>query len=53
MVNNFLCSACSKEPICKIVDLIFKFHEEAKKPLGVNLTMNSCSHYDEDAPIEG
>ena len=53
MINNYLCEKCVKFPVCKIADILFKFHEDNKKPLGVAITMDRCSHFDEDAPHEG
>ena len=52
MIKNFLCEKCSKEPICRNALLISRFHEDAKKPLGIKITMDGCSHYDDDTPAE-
>ena len=53
MINNYLCEKCVKFPVCKIADILFKFHEDNKKPLGVAITMDRCSHFDEDFQHEG
>ena len=53
MISNFLCETCSKVSVCKVMDILVKFHEDAKKPLGVSITMNQCTHYDEDPGSEG
>ena len=39
-----MCEGCSKMAVCKIVDILDKFDENAKKQLGVDLTMDSCVH---------
>ena len=49
MINNFLCTGCTKLAVCKVHDLLYKFHEDNKKSLGVEITMNRCSNYDEDS----
>lgn len=46
MIQNYLCCTCDKSAVCKIMDILVKFTEDAKKPLGVNLTMNSCASYE-------
>ena len=48
MINNFMCQVCDKIPVCKVHDLLYKFHEDNKKSLGVEITMNRCSNYAED-----
>ena len=50
MINNFLCEYCDKNAVCKVMDMLHKFHEEARRPLGVNITMNSCANYGSDTP---
>jgi hypothetical protein len=51
MINNHKCLNCDKAAVCKIEDIIAKFSEEAKNPLGVDITMDKCLNYqpDEDA----
>jgi len=50
MVSNNICLECAVEPICKVATILQKFDESAHKPLGVNITINQCSHFvvDED-----
>lgn len=48
MINNFMCTKCTKEPVCKILTIIEKFDEDAKKPLGVDITIDSCLHFEAD-----
>jgi uncharacterized protein YijF (DUF1287 family) len=40
-----MCEKCEKSPVCKIMDVLCKFHEDAKKQLGVNITMDNCYNY--------
>ena len=37
-----MCSNCDKVAVCKVYDTLVKFDVEAKKPLGVDITMNKC-----------
>jgi len=55
MINNYLCEKCDHREVCKIMDIISKFHEDAKKPLGVNITMDRCDNYEleSDSDNEG
>lgn len=46
MIQNYLCRTCDKKAVCKIADILLKFDEDAKKPLGVNLTINKCLNYE-------
>ena len=50
MINNHKCLNCDKAAVCKIADIIAKFSEEVKNPLGVDITMDKCLNYwpDED-----
>ena len=49
MINNFMCSNCDKVAVCKVYDTLAKFDVEAKKPLGVDITMNKCINYSADS----
>lgn len=49
MINNNLCLTCDKAAVCKIFDILVKFDGEAKKPLGVDLTINSCLNFEDDS----
>ena len=48
MINQFLCIKCDKQAVCKIYDVLAKFDEEAKKPLGVDITIDSCANFEAD-----
>lgn len=56
MINNYKCDNCDHSTVCKIVDKLAPFHEDAKKDFGVTLTINSCREYSsvdsEDEDIE-
>jgi hypothetical protein len=43
---------CTKEPVCKNRDILLKFSDNAKKPLGVNISLNSCSYFDPEPDID-
>ncbi len=47
MINNDLCASCKKIQVCRINDILYKFHEEAKKDLGVEITMEDCENYED------
>lgn len=53
MISNYLCEKCDHREVCKIMDIISKFHEDAKKPLGVNITMDRCDNYEKESDSEG
>jgi hypothetical protein len=44
MIDNNICEKCSKEEVCKIKDILYKFDESAKKDLGVNIRVESCEN---------
>lgn len=46
MINNYLCEKCGHSEVCKIMDILAKFSDEVKKPLGVNITMDQCSNFE-------
>ncbi len=48
-VNNYMCTSCKSGFVCKISDIIAKFDEDAKKQLGVDITLDSCNFYECDA----
>lgn len=45
-INNFFCEKCQHEIVCKVRDVIMKFHEDAKNQLGVDVTLDSCRSFD-------
>jgi hypothetical protein len=47
MINNYLCEKCGHSEVCKIMDILAKFSKDSKKSLGVNITMDGCSNYDD------
>ena len=51
MINNFICDNCDHYLVCEKLSKLMKFHESAKKDLGITLTMDDCMDYsnqDED-----
>jgi hypothetical protein len=45
-IENYLCETCAKLSVCKINDILCKFDNDAKKNLGVDLTIDLCDNYD-------
>ena len=46
-IANNMCVNCEKLFVCKIADKLAVFAEDAKKPLGVNITVDECREYAE------
>jgi hypothetical protein len=44
-IKNYICEKCEKVQVCKINDILAKFHEEAKKDLGVDIKVEECRNY--------
>lgn len=53
MLNNNLCEDCEKAEVCRLKDILYKFDESAKKPLGVDLTIERCKNFAEITMPEG
>lgn len=47
MIKNILCDSCKHSPVCRNRDILFKFDESAKKPLGIDITLDSCENYED------
>jgi hypothetical protein len=45
-INNFTCDLCSKEEVCKVRDVLFKFHDDAKTQLCVDITIDACKYFE-------
>ena len=45
MIKNNICENCSHLLVCRIADKLAPFHEDAKKDLGVTITINSCEEF--------
>ena len=52
MITNFKCEHCDKVSVWKIYDILRKFDEDAKVPLGVDITIDQCSNFAEDSEDE-
>jgi hypothetical protein len=46
-INNYVCPNCNKYIVCSRKDILEKFSEDAKKDLGIDITMESCDEYQE------
>lgn len=47
-IKNYICENCGHFLVCgNIKNAIDKFSEEAKKNLGVDITVDNCSHFEE------
>ncbi len=47
MINNYKCENCDHFTICKRNDKLAPFHKDAKKDLGIAITMDDCVKYEE------
>ena len=47
MIKNNICENCNHLLICKINDKLAVFSEDAKKDLGVTITIENCQEYSE------
>lgn len=45
MINNFICDNCDHYLVCGKLPGLMKFHESAKKDLGITLTMEDCMDF--------
>ena len=48
MIKNNLCENCVHTSMCKYKDLVQKFSEDAKKPMGIDIEILQCSSYEKD-----
>lgn len=46
MLLNNICEKCTKAEVCKNKDILYKFDESAKKPLGIDITIEDCENAD-------
>lgn len=46
-IKNYKCNDCIHSGICKVEDKIVVFLDTAKKPLDVDITIDSCKNYQE------
>lgn len=49
IIINKICENCQSWDVCKIADILYKFDEDAKRNLGVDITIDNCSNY---IPVE-
>lgn len=45
MIENFMCATCVHSGVCEKIKDLMKFHESAKKDLGIAITMEDCEDY--------
>lgn len=45
MINNFICEECNHFSVCENVSKLMKFHESARKDLGITITVDECDNY--------
>ena len=45
MINNYICENCSHFTVCKVADKLAPFSEDAKRDLGVSITINDCLEF--------
>lgn len=51
MIRNNYCESCRKLAVCRNRDILAKFDKDAKKQLGIDITMDNCDNF-EDAFAE-
>ena len=51
-VENFICHDCQCENVCLVKKILLKFDEEAKTPLGLDLTIDNCENFRKVKTIE-
>jgi aerobic-type carbon monoxide dehydrogenase small subunit (CoxS/CutS family) len=44
-IKSYKCKSCDKSEVCSIKTILDKFHEDAKKDLGIDLEINECRNY--------
>lgn len=48
MINNNICENCDHSLVCEISKKkLFVFSDDAKQPLGVDITINNCTNFRE------
>ena len=47
MIKNYICDNCNHLLVCRKLDKLAPFHEEAKKDLEITITINECKDYSE------
>lgn len=47
MISNKLCDSCKKSEVCSVLTILNKFDADAKKQLGVDITIDNCVHFDD------
>lgn len=52
-VRNFICETCCKRRVCAVAKKIYAFSDEVKKPLCVDITMDSCIEYIGEEDCDG
>lgn len=45
IITNKICENCQSWDVCKIADILYKFDEDAKRYLGVDITIDNCRNY--------
>ena len=45
MINNNICYKCKSQLVCSVKTILNKFSEDAKKQLGVAITIDECENY--------
>lgn len=46
-IVNYQCDNCNNLYICKWTDLLNKFSEDAKRPIGVTIEVKHCKEFKE------
>ena len=47
MISNNLCASCTKGEVCRNKDILYKFHEDQKTQLGIDITIDDCVNFED------
>lgn len=47
MIKNDLCASCTKGEVCRNKDILYKFHKDQKKQLGIDITIDDCINFED------
>lgn len=54
MISEYRCESCKSQAVCSVKTILDKFSMDAKKQLGVDITIDNCLNYiiDDDGFVE-
>ena len=45
MIKNYICENCTHFTVCADKKALVPFHEDSKKPVGIEITVNNCLEF--------